>query len=352
MGPQSHLILTALLGAQWLMFWRLALRLSPAKVSPAPAPEAMDVSIVIPARDEEANLPVLLRSIEALTLRPLEVIVVDDGSRDATAEVARRHGATVVQPGRMPPEWRGKTWACQQGAEHARGTHLLFLDADTWFEGTEALGLLLKGYPGGAWSLIPWHRTGRPAEAFSAFFNLMMALGTIPGGLAGPCLLVPRETYLAAGGHGSVKDRILENVHLGAVLRKRGTATACAVGHGTLAFRMYPGGLRDLIAGWSKGFTGGAASTPGRTLVLISVWISSLFIAAGALFLSPWSLGLYAAYAVQLHWMLRNVGSFPWWTAVFYPVPLVFYLVVFIRALGPAGKRATWKGRKVAGDAV
>ncbi|HTZ53099.1 MAG TPA: glycosyltransferase, partial [Spirochaetia bacterium] len=68
-------------------------------------------SVIIPARDEEERLPPLLRSLEIQTVRPREIIVVNDGSRDRTARVARDAGCRVVAAGRRPRGWLGKTWA-------------------------------------------------------------------------------------------------------------------------------------------------------------------------------------------------------------------------------------------------
>lgn len=350
MGQQAHIILIVLLGMHWFICWRLALRLLPPESAAGDPPAAETVSIIIPARDEEANLPALLESLAAQRLRPLEIIVVDDCSTDRTAAIAEQHGAMVIRPEPPPRGWRGKNWACQKGAEAARGGHLLFLDADTRLVPDHGLSRLLGRYPGGAWSLVPWHDTGGGAESFSAFFNLLMALGTIPRGLAGPCLIIPRADYEACGGHAAVKDRILENVHLGRELRRRGIPTGSAAGRGIISFRMYPGGFPELIPGWTKGFAAGAATTPPGTMALIILWVSSLWVAAGTLPFSPVFVGIYLLFAVQADWMLRRVGGFPVWTALFYPVPLAFYLVVFIRSLGRAGKQTTWKGRKVAAD--
>lgn len=82
------------------------------------------ISVVIPTLDEEAYLPRLLDSLAVQTLAPLETLVVDAGSRDATTSLARRAGATVIGGGGLPGPSRNL------GARHARGDWLLFLDAD------------------------------------------------------------------------------------------------------------------------------------------------------------------------------------------------------------------------------
>ena len=92
------------------------------------------VSILAPARNEERTLGQLLYSIEQQTFKPHEVIVIDDQSEDATAEVARRAGCIVMTSKDLPEGWTGKTWACWQGAQKATGDIFLFLDADTFLE--------------------------------------------------------------------------------------------------------------------------------------------------------------------------------------------------------------------------
>lgn len=96
---------------------------------PGRAPVPVPVSVVIPARDEEARIGPCLAGL-AGDPDVLEVVVVDDGSRDGTAAVARAHGARVVR-GTERPGWVGKPWALQQGLEAARGEIVVCLDADT-----------------------------------------------------------------------------------------------------------------------------------------------------------------------------------------------------------------------------
>jgi 4,4'-diaponeurosporenoate glycosyltransferase len=74
------------------------------------------MSVIVPARDEERSLPRLLRSLAGQTMPPLEVIVVDDHSRDDTAARAAAAGARVLSSAPLPDGWTGKTWACHQGA--------------------------------------------------------------------------------------------------------------------------------------------------------------------------------------------------------------------------------------------
>jgi 4,4'-diaponeurosporenoate glycosyltransferase len=116
---------------------------------------------------------------------------------------------------------------------------------------------------------------------------------------------------------------------------------------------MYPNGLRELIQGWTKGFASGAGQTPRGTLCLIVAWMIGLMLApTGGLATGDW-LRWGAAYllcAVQVGWLSRSVGAFRWFTAALYPVPLIFFFVVFARSVLRSGKRVPWKGREILAD--
>ena len=108
------------------------------KLASTPFPGAPPpVSVIIPARNEEAEIGVLLKNLAAQDYPALEVIVVDDESTDRTAEIVRQFARThedlnlVLLEGRPPePGWVGKCHAMQQGLEQAGGGWLLFLDTD------------------------------------------------------------------------------------------------------------------------------------------------------------------------------------------------------------------------------
>jgi 4,4'-diaponeurosporenoate glycosyltransferase len=342
------LLVTILL---WLAGFLLLTRLRPCAEVNMPRPSS-SASVIIPARNEEHNLPTLLRSLASQPLKLHEIIVVDDGSTDRTAEWARQLGATVIPSQPVPENWRGKTWACHQGAKSATGDLLLFVDADTWFE-PGGLAHALSAYNTGALSIGPYHAVQKPYEDLSLFFNLNMIFGTVPKGLFGQMLLVDRESYQRIGGHETVRGRILENFWLASQFCAAGISVRSVAGRGVLSFRMYPNGLGELIQGWTKGFASGAGQTPRGTLLLIVAWMIGLMLAPlGGLVTGDW-LRWGAAYllcAAQVAWFSRRAGAFRWFTAVLYPIPLIFFLVVFAWSMLRSGKRVQWKGREILVD--
>jgi 4,4'-diaponeurosporenoate glycosyltransferase len=328
------------------------------------------VSVIIPARDEGQRLRPTLAALHRQTHRPLETIVVDDHSSDDTAHLARELDATVLRSQELPPGWTGKNWACWQGAHHARGDLLLFLDADARLE-DDAIARLLCSHrdSGGMVSVEPYHTTRRPYEELSAFFNVvrMASLnafiprwsGIEPAGAYGPCILCDRHDYLRLKGHHHerVRGAILESIPLARVFQDQGLPVRCFGGRGAVSFRMYPGGLRELVEGWSKGFGGGALATRLPFMVMTVGWITGCFGAfvnplRAAGLLSPSALvllAIYGLYAAQIWWMLRRIGSFQHLTAVLYPIPLTFFALLMLRSLVMTYvlRRVPWRGRNV-----
>ena len=359
MGPALALLLHAGLGwlSGWLVLGRLAFRrANPPRRDAQERVALRDLSIIIPARDEEANLARLLRS-----LRPAEsaaqIIVVDDASADRTADVAREQGATVVVSKPLPEGWRGKTWACFQGADAATGSWLLFLDADTWVE-PGGLERIVEVAGEGVLSIVPFHAIERPYEQLSLFFNLVMSAGTgaftlwhdRTRGLFGQCLLISAQDYRRAGGHETVRGRILENFWLSSHLRSIGIPIRAITGQGTLSFRMYPSGLGDLIAGWTKGFASGARQTARPELLLIVAFLSGMVPATMAIVLGWSGAAVYVLYAVQIFLFARRIGRFRLWTCLLFPLPLIFYFVVFFMSVLRSGRSVSWKGRTIRAD--
>ena len=349
MGSVTVLWLITL--ALWLIGFALMARLRRGAGKGPPASSA-SVSLIIPARNEEHNLPTLLGSLATQPLKPREIIVVDDGSTDRTAALARQLGAAVIASQPLPYGWRGKTWACHQGAMRASGEQLIFMDADTWFE-PGGLGRVLFIEHDGALSVIPYHAVRKSHEDLSMFFNISMIAGTVPKGLVGQFLLVRRNHYQLAGGHESVRGHILENFRMAGKFLTAGVPLLCVTGRGILSFRMYPGGLRELLQGWTKGFAAGAGGTPAGSLILVIAWLSCLMLAPLMLLLTGewWIWGCACVVcALQVAWVARTIGSFGWALMLFYPLPLMTFFGLFAWSAMRSGRKVTWKGREISAD--
>jgi 4,4'-diaponeurosporenoate glycosyltransferase len=321
------------------------------------------ISVIIPARNEEQNLPRLLESIHKSAASP-EVIVVDDASTDATALVAAQHGATVLPAATLPRGWTGKTWAIAQGSAKAAGDLLLFLDADTWFE-PDGFDRLISAWrqqdsESLALSLLPFHVTQKPYEELSLFFNLLMAFGAGGFGrvgkprLFGQCLLIPRVLYDACGGHEAVRGRILENLAMADRIEAAGGSCMCLGGRGALQVRLFPDGLSQLRESWTKAFADGAAASDSAVLALAIAWLSALSGTFLALCFAHGqtrvlAAGLYLAAVAQVLWSARQVGGFRWTTALLYPVPLIFFFGLFTSSLlnRVFRRQVTWRGRRI-----
>jgi len=325
------------------------------------------VSIVVPARNEETNIPNLLISLKGQIKAGDEILVVDDHSEDNTAAVAEKKGARVIKSSQIPPGWTGKAWACYQGAQAANGKLLIFLDADTVINDGGLDGIIsCHGEIDGVLSIQPYHKMRKLYEQLSAFFNLvlMAAMGSFtmlgeivkPIGLFGPVMVMEKKLYLESGGFEKVKGEILEDLAFGAEFKKRGIKLNCYGGKNIVSFRMYPGGMSQLISGWSKGFAMGAVKTSIPVLIMIIAWITGAIgttrhliqaiIVADISLITLWGL-LYIAYAIQIYWMLYRIGNFKPYTALLFPIPLLFFVIIFVYSflIIFIRRSVSWKGR-------
>lgn len=324
------------------------------------------ISVIIPARNEERNIGHLLSSLQKQTTAPLEIIVVNDDSEDATATLSEKLGARVIEAGRLPDGWNGKSWACHQGALHATGDWLLFLDADlTLSEEAVASLLPLTGRKAAAYSLCPFHKVQRPYEELSAFFNVLMLAGSDAFTpfrdrepmLFGQCLFVSNASYQKVGTHESIRNEILENFQLSRQFQHHGIPCVSFLGKGLVSMRMFPEGVSQLISSWLKGGTSGAEQTSSRALLYSSIWLSGLMftLISLCLLLSPLADPTYQittslAYllgVIQSFYAFRLSGNFSILNALFFPVTLVFYQGLFFNSLirKKKGIKPKWKGR-------
>jgi len=357
-------LITLSLLVRWMLGWVLAGRM-PVLPEALPCGEP-GVSVLIPARNEAVSLPGLLLALSRQTLHPLEVIVVDDHSDDDTAAIARAGApglaVRVIQPPPLPARWCGKTWALHHGVAASQGELLVFLDADTQPAPAFLQNLVAASQRlGGLVSVQPYHRTQQPYEQLSVLFNLVglmaVPLGERCGVAFGPAMATSRGDYARSGGHAAVADKVVEDWFLAHHYEAAGLPVSAFIGKGTITYRMYPGGLGDLVMGFNKNFAAAAAEVRWPWMLAVLLWLSGLFWAAWCLpaSLLGWPLMgdprplpnalLYGAFALQLVVITRRVGRFSWINLVF-PVPVLFFLGVFLQAiLNLERGRVCWKGR-------
>lgn len=229
------------------------------------------LSIIIPARDEEANIGECLECITALEgpERTLEVIVVDDHSTDGTAAIvddfaARDARIRRTRPPPLPDGWTGKSNACWHGVTQASGDWLLFIDADT-FLGPDAVNASL-GYASnrgiGLLSVTPFQRIVSVAERLTLpgiFLRFASAIDFArvndpddPMAVAnGQFLLFSREAYDRIGGHEAIRAEVSDDLAFARAAKRVRVDSRTVFGEDFMETRMYRS-MRAIWHGFSK----------------------------------------------------------------------------------------------------
>ncbi|WP_276355143.1 glycosyltransferase family 2 protein [Cohnella caldifontis] len=326
-------------------------------------PPAAKLSVIIPARDEERNLPHLLQSLRDQTFQPFEVIVVDDFSSDRTRETAESFGVSVIANAELPPGWTGKNWALWNGYAHATGDLIAFLDADIRLS-PGALEALVKAREraGGVISVVPYHVTEKWHERLALITNILGIFAFASPferrnpkkGLYGSCIVTSREDYEKVRGHEGIRSEVLDDLNLGARYREAGIPVTNYLGCGFVSFRMYEQGIRSEIQGFGKGAVlSTAALTPG-TIALTAIWLVGLLVAESAAFLwgTPWIAPLaigYLLYMLQIFYFVKYTGRFGFAIVPLHVLSGLFFVFVMLYSLYRVTVvgQVTWKGRNI-----
>ncbi|HEX8680329.1 MAG TPA: glycosyltransferase, partial [Chthoniobacterales bacterium] len=186
---------------------------------------ADSVSILIPARDEAENIAAAVGA--ALANLGAEVLVLDDGSTDATPEIVRAIAAgdarlRLVSGEALPPGWCGKNWACTQLAAAATRPLLLFVDADVRLapHAAATIAAWMRRHDVQLASGVPFQELGSFAERLVIPLIHFVLLGFLPlrrmrrsrnpayAAACGQLIAVHAAAYRKCGGHAAVRDRI------------------------------------------------------------------------------------------------------------------------------------------------
>ncbi len=259
------------------------------------------VSVIIPARNEEANLGSCLESLMNQGELTFEIIVINDHSTDRTKEIAKSFsGVRVIDAGALPAGWTGKNNAVATGARAARTNWFLFTDADTMhLPGSLARALSeakqnsvdLLSYSPQQLAVSFWEKATLPVVFAELARQYPPSQVSDPKSSAaaanGQYILVTREAYEAVGGHAAVATSILEDVALARAVKASGRKIRFRYASDAVRTRMYRNFLQ-LREGWTKNLAllfPHLARLAAKTLLLWSipivacVWI--LLVSAG-----------------------------------------------------------------------
>lgn len=313
------------------------------------------ISVVIPARNEARRIGECLQVLRGAP-GVLEVIVVDDESNDGTADIARSHGAVVVQGSALPTGWVGKIWALQQGISAATGDVIVTLDADTRPDpslpsaATAALvecGAVLA-------TVAPRFRCpSRPARWLHAAMltSLVYRFGA-GGGRAtrysvanGQCMVFRRDDAVNGGWCERVRGETVEDVALARALVGDGQHVAMFDGSRLLTVHMFDG-FASTWSGW------------GRSLALTGVesrlrqWVG-IAVTAVALVAPPLLVASGLATPLTLAFVALRIGTLIGTTRAYERRGVAYWLspladllawVVVVRAVVSPSRQ--WRGRQ------
>ena len=340
---------------------------------PEPAPL---ISILLPARNEEANIGVCLESLRQQDYPNFEILVLDDSSTDGTADIVARiasedNRVRLLRGQPLPPGWAGKTFACHQLAQEARGSWLLFTDADTVHASSmlrRVLGValatraaLISGFPYQRTSSI-WQKTAMPILFYfmllcwMPFWWLQRSRCTMPSVAIGQFLFFSAEEYRSIGGHEAVKSRIVEDVWLGIEVSRHKYRQLTLDLSSLVSCQMYRefGTMWDGITRWF--YT--VASLSVVTLVVMIAVVLLLFLAPfvwlvyGLLLAQPafaWEVlvMLQVAIVFLARFLAGRRFSQPKTSIILHPIGVAFLLLVSFYASYQylTGAGVKWKGR-------
>ena len=330
------------------------------------------VSLLIPARNEEVNIGAALGAALASEGVELEMLVLDDGSTDRTAAIVAAHAQNdarlrLLAAPPLPPGWCGKQHACHILAGHARYPLLVFVDADVRLapDALARIAGLLERRGLDLASGFPQEQTGTLPEALIVPLIHVLLLGYLPIWLArqnrhpafaagcGQLMAVRRDADERAGGHAAIRSSRHDGLMLPRAFRRADCATDLFDATDLARCRMYQGG-REVWQGFAKNAPEGMAkplALPAWTLLLGGGHVLPFLVVIPALAAGSWpavaasALAGACVYGTRIALALRFRHS--WLGALLHPLGIALLLVLQWSALMAAvrGRPSVWRDR-------
>jgi glycosyltransferase involved in cell wall biosynthesis len=323
------------------------------------------VSILIPARNEEADIVWLLQSIEDQNYKNVEVVVLDDNSTDRTFEICKGFTSkdsrfSVIRGKDLPEGWLGKNYACYQLAKHAKGKYLLFLDADEIVKD----GLInnavnrMKIQKLSLLSLFSDQQMITLGEKCVVPLMHFLLLNLLPlrliklssnpafSAASGQFMMFDAKDYENQEWHLKVKDKIVEDIEIMKLVKRKGYFGEALLANGFISCRMY-NSFSEAVHGFSKNLLAGFNTNVAALICyLLLVLLGPLFI---AIYLNL-SLLLFAVTLIILTRIMISLlsGQPVVMNILFHPIQMFSLLLISIVSIkNHFTKTITWKGRTI-----
>ncbi|MCM3610079.1 glycosyltransferase [Planococcus sp. MERTA32b] len=327
------------------------------------------LSVLVPMRNEERNVKPLVASLKHSTYPNIEFIILNDQSTDRTQQLLEAATSgdsrfTLLQGVELPAGWVGKVHACHQLQKAAAGELLMFVDADINFKPEafeQSIALMqqkkaksLSGFP--AFEVAPFlSKLLVPMQHFVVFFHLPLGLAnyaSFPAATAahGAWMLFDRRTYDEIGGHRSVQNSLVEDVHISREIKKGGHRMLLANITESVSSKMYDTN-KEVWEGFLKNSYTGIGRSPVMAILLTLFYVSfysfPLVLAViGIFMLEPlFFLPYVLVFLQQLYVMIRTRQN-PL-LAFLVPLQAGAMIAVLLHAMQKSRSKQSysWKGR-------
>jgi glycosyltransferase involved in cell wall biosynthesis len=320
-------------------------------IAPAGSPS---LTVIVPARNEAADIAATLRSLLAQDYPNLHIIAVDDRSTDQTGAIIDTITAQHPEKLRalhiteLPTGWLGKTHAMALAARHAPTDYLLFTDADVLFHPTAIRIALANAVATRADHLVTTPTTiikRWDEAAILSFIQTLSLWAARPWRIADPKAirdaigigafnLLRREAYQQVGGFESLRMEVIEDIGLARRIKSAGLAQRIVFGRGLVSLH-WASGVGGLIKVMTKNLW--AAFRFRISLALLgSLWLLVFCVApAIALFFSPTRIPAIltlAAVAYAYRLLSRRFGLSTW-NALFFPFSALIFIFTLLRSM-------------------
>ncbi|MBN1184137.1 MAG: glycosyltransferase family 2 protein [Bacteroidales bacterium] len=322
------------------------------------------ISVLIPARNEEDNIGMLLDDLRQMTRIDLEIIVYDDQSTDNTLNFVKKHSdldnrIKLLQSKTLPDGWLGKNHACYQLAQQAKGSHLLFLDADVRIHGEiiEHAVSYLEKHKLGLLSVFPTQIQKTLGEKLTVPIMNYILLTLLPlvfvrvspfsshSAANGQFMLFNGRHYKSYQPHKIFKTSPVEDIAIARYYKEQKIKTACISGEERIKCRMYKN-YQEALKGFSKNifmFFGD------NRILAFFFWLFASLGFIPILVSYPNLLWIYFLPIVIIQILYSFISRQPILLSILlFPAQLLFMLLVMIKSIkNHANKEYSWKGRNI-----